>query len=322
MQRVLRAAPATIAITFVDQNGAPVDPAGLVTVGVTRANGTVLVAAGAATVISDDTGVREYTLSAAETGTLDMLTATWTDAGSGAALTTQVAIVGGFLASLAELRDSHKTLSSPSDVSDDRIYAARQLAELECERCTGVSFVPAYSRVRLAGDGTYELYLPNPLPTLVRSVRSYTTSTEYDTFTATQLAAIVLEEDGRAIRTDEVWRSGRANIVIETEHGATTVPYDIHDAVMRRTRHFAARREAGIPARANTWTAPADAGGGTYQLNSASRFKTGDPEVDAVYEGYSELFDTNGNGAGQNKPISRPFDFDPQYDSLFHGGRR
>jgi hypothetical protein len=65
--------------------------------------------------------------------------------------------------------------------------------------------------------------------------------------------------------------------------------------------------------------------GTTIQLAQASRLKTGNPDVDAVYDRWSlrtsATAGAGGSGAGL-APVSRSIDFNPQYDSLFHGGRR
>ena len=58
-------------------------------------------------------------------------------------------------------------------------------------------------------------------------------------------------------------------------------------------------------------------GGGTFRLDMPDTYKTGIPEVDAVYSRYSKRDESGGK-----RPASRSFDADPQRDSLFHGGRR
>ncbi|HNH37980.1 MAG TPA: hypothetical protein PK912_06010, partial [Microthrixaceae bacterium] len=76
-EQILAGSSATITGRFRDQDGDLVDPTGPVTVTVTRSDGTAVLTAAATTAPSGTVGVRQAALSAAQTATLDELTATW-----------------------------------------------------------------------------------------------------------------------------------------------------------------------------------------------------------------------------------------------------
>src|SRR4051812_41669308 len=86
-------AAASLQVTWTDELDEPASAAGAVTVRVQKADGTDVVTAGSST-----TGSNPYVraLTAAQNATLELLTATWTDAGSSATRTTRHEIVGGF----------------------------------------------------------------------------------------------------------------------------------------------------------------------------------------------------------------------------------
>src|SRR5690349_8723938 len=101
LERILRGTPGTLSKQWYE-DGVPVDP-GTVTVEITRADGTSLVAAGAATTGSGSTP-RAFALTTTHTALLDRLTVTWTSTAKGT-LTSVVEVVGGYLFNLAEFAD-------------------------------------------------------------------------------------------------------------------------------------------------------------------------------------------------------------------------
>lgn len=127
-QRVLKSTPATLSAQFVDQDGVAAVPAGLVTVGIFRADGTVLQAPGAATTVVAG-GIRTFALTAAQTALLDHLTCTWT-AASGEVVVTHVDVVGGFGFTLADLAalDGMSALTLPR--KRDLRQAVEELVEI------------------------------------------------------------------------------------------------------------------------------------------------------------------------------------------------
>src|SRR5215207_10936678 len=97
--RILLGTPGTISEQWYEA-GAPVDP-GTVTIGITRAAGTTLVAAGTATTGSG-TGARSFSLTTTHTALLDRLKVTWTTSAKGTR-TSYVEVVGDFLFVIDEL---------------------------------------------------------------------------------------------------------------------------------------------------------------------------------------------------------------------------
>lgn len=136
-QRILTNVPATLSVTFTDQDGALADPSGTVTVGITRADATVVLAAGTATTTGATAGLRTVTLTAAQIPSLDYLTCTWTASG-GQIATTHIDVVGGYYFTLAELR----SLDGMSGLSDEAARVARQSVEEMVELRTGWAWTP------------------------------------------------------------------------------------------------------------------------------------------------------------------------------------
>jgi hypothetical protein len=317
-QRILQGAPGTLTVTLADQDGSPVDAVGMLTVGVTQADGTVVLAAGTGTT-HGSTGVYTAALTAAQTASLNLLAATWTDAGNGRIVTSKHEIVGGFFFSLAEARASNDGLiADTAKYPSADILTARQEVEEEAEEICDLAFVPRYCRETLDGIATPEITLKHGMVRAVRSVRIYpvTGGTAFTAFTAAQLAALRIDEDGTLHRTDfGFFDEGRGNIVIEYEHGYSTPPADVRRAALTRLRSRLNLDKGGINDRATTYTAE---NGQSYKLSTADAYRTGYPEVDAAYERYSRR-DRGGQGI---TPVSKPLNLDPQRYSIFHGGVR
>lgn len=243
-QRVLQGVAATITATFRDQNGSEATPSGVVTVGVTRADGTVVLAPATATT-SPTTTTRAVALTATQTATLDVLTATWSISGA-VVETTTVEIIGGYWASESEIRNSDAALFDPAKFASSRLFEVRDECTAMFEDTTNIAGTPRFRRIRMSGSGGTRLVLPNPYLRTVRSV-----SIDGATFTAPQLAAIPPAVTGIAECTDgNVWPSGVDNIVIEYEHGMDRPFPDLRRAWFRWVRHELASSMSGIPDRA------------------------------------------------------------------------
>lgn len=272
IQQVLRGSAATISVTFQDQDGNP-RAAGDTTVTVTRADGTALVTDGAA-VDGATEGVKAFTLSAADTATLDRLTATWSEDG-GSIDTSSVDIVGGYYFTPAEARTAGPKLSDEDKYPDALILSARRAVEEECERITGRSFVPRFRRVVLNGSDRETLWLPNPD---VRRVRALSVD-----------GAAVLPEDtliqgaaGHITARRGAFGYGNGNVVVTYEYGLDAPPQRIKTAALIRVRDVLSSTKTGVPDRA------------TFQIVDGRVFgvpqpgvrgsSTGIPEVDAAYE--------------------------------------
>ena len=283
-QRTLRGTPASLAFTNVDSDGTNTAASGAVTVGVTKGDGSTLVASATATT---GTNPYLYALTAANNTELQWLTATWTDAGDSSVHTTLIEVVGGYYASLADIRNSDSSLTDAVKYPDARILQVRWDTEVEFEEACGVSFVPRYRRVRLDGSGRGTQVLPNQFVRSVRSVRVYSDETTYVAFTAGELAAIDVSQGAGLIhRTDGFYfPQGYKNIVVEYEHGFDRPPADLRQAFLTRVRSRLNFDKTGIPDRATTYV-PAE--GGTFSLSTPGRGGsiTGIPDVDVVLARY------------------------------------
>src|SRR5690349_811749 len=100
LERILQGTPGTLSQQWTE-DGAPADP-GTVTISVTRADGTVLVAVGTGT-SGSGTNPRTFQLTTTHTALLDTLTVTWTSTTKGT-LTSYLEVVGGFHFGLGDLR--------------------------------------------------------------------------------------------------------------------------------------------------------------------------------------------------------------------------
>lgn len=317
-QRILRGAPATLAYEHLDADGAAVDAAGTMTVGVTAADGTVVLAAGTTTV-HGVTGAYSVALTGAETAQLGVLTATWSDsaaAAAAAARTSSHEVVGGFMFSIAQVREFEPGLEDAADFPAGVIVDRRLEVEDEAEWICDIAFVPRYRRLTLDGGGDKSIVAGVRAIRRVRSVRTYSSagSSSYTAMSAGQLAGLVVTVDGLIRRTDGgLFEVGHGNIVIEVEHGLDEPPGDLRVAALVRMADRLQRPDSGIPTRARSYSAM---DGFSYDLTIPDEFTTGIPAVDAVYTRHSR----RQRGDGSQAPASRPMNFDPQYNSLYRGG--
>jgi len=137
---------------FVD--GTLTDATGTVTVTVVDEGGTTIINAQNAT--NDSTGIYYYDLGTSNTADVNKLYAEWTGTWESTSqkLKTTHEIVGFPIFTEAQARAFDVAqLSSASDYSDEAILDERQKITELIEQWTGVSFVPKYKRVKLAGEG-------------------------------------------------------------------------------------------------------------------------------------------------------------------------
>lgn len=281
--RIARGATAvTLSHQCTDGDGEPAAPTGTVTIGIVDAVGTTVVAAGTAT-SGSTTDPRTYSLSASALTSLALYTATWTDSG-GAAVPQLVEIVGGYYFTVAQF--SAWLGSAATSFSPTQVIAARRAAEETCEEITGVPWVPRYRRERFDGTGTDTLKTPDAIVRSVRSVRYYSDSTSYTSFTAEELALIgVTSMEARAgiLVADSIWPAGTGNVVVEYEYGYDRPPRDLQMAVMKHTRKLLFDSTAPLSDQAAQWS-----GDGMLITRSLpNRDRTGLLDVDATYERYS-----------------------------------
>jgi hypothetical protein len=301
------------------------DATGTPTVAVTDALG-VAVSSGDATRTAEGT----YSYALAGQPQLARLSAAWsaTIAGSAVVQLDDVEIVGGFFFSLSQGRGSDASLSDPAKYTTADIELARLETEEECEAITDRAFVPRYLRVTLDGTGQGDLVLKHPDPERtvahVRTIRSVKMAPRADgtftSFSVAELAAVRVSDDGTLRRLDgATFIEGFANVVVELEYGLDAPPLELVRACLTRFRARLNMNKSGIPDRASSFTAT---DGGTYRLDLPGAWKTGLPQVDAVYARYSRRSGAGTGTTGRQIPASRSLNYDPQYSSLFHGGRR
>lgn len=269
LERVRQNAPAVISQQFYNDAGAAADP-GAVTVGITRADGTVLVAAGAAT-SGTTTAPRTFNLTASQTALLDRLTVTWTSATLGIRVS-YVEVAGGFLFETA-------TALADDEISGtaDEIVDARTMAEVDFEEVCGRAFVPRYERETFDGTGSADLTLRPRL----RTVRS--ASIDGTALTSAELADLEYTTLGRLRHTSR-WTAG-AEVVIGYEHGHDFLPLGVSRAVLRLAKHYLTDWSADDRAlRLDT-----DAGSYVMAVPGRGGSDFGIPEVDAVARRYAHV---------------------------------
>lgn len=301
-QQVLQGVACDLEWINLDGAGEPAAAGGAVSVVVTRADGTTLLTSGAANADTDVVGRYTRAASAANLATLDLLTATWTDAGDSSAHTTLIEIVGGFYFSFREATEWHPSLSQLDEATFTRVRAE---AVEELEWITDRSFVPRFGRVTLDGTGEVGLTLPwNDL----RTVTAVTV--DGSAYGAGELAA--LHVTGRRLEQDnDWWPAGQSNVTVAVTYGLSTPPRRLKRALMDRFRQLVNATKSGIPDRATSFSAEQ---GGTFRLDQAGQFKTGFPDIDAVYGRYS----ARTQGDGEHAPGSAQVRFSMQPYSLFH----
>ncbi|AYF31103.1 hypothetical protein CSH63_27420 [Micromonospora tulbaghiae] len=329
LTRVARTAAATLSHTFAGPGEDPVTITGQVTVTGTDPDGDLVFTGTAAPGAG---GGYEFAMPAqAQLGPIDV---TWSGAVGSTALVERdvVEIVGGFLFTLAQARGSDKTLQDTAKYPTADLLRVRTEVEQECEWICDQAWVPRYRRVVLDGTGTADLVLPTGgdlwrAGTLMRGVRAVRAASVAARpgqapvpLTGAQLAGLVVRADGTLRRADDaVWTAGDGNVVVEYEYGADAAPADLVRAALTRLRDRINFDKRGVPDRAVSFTIPEQ---GTYRLSLPDAYRTGLPEVDAAYGRYSRRVSDSSGPGGRAAAASRPLDYDPQFWSIFHGGRR
>lgn len=275
LNRVLRGSPATLAVTFYDDE-TPTDD-GDVTVTVIGSAGATL-STGAAT--SDDAGNYTYDLPAQ--ADLSHATVKWQ--GSTRTITSYVDVVGAFYFTLAAGRSSDAALTVEK-WDTEALKLGRTTVETEFERISGVSFVPRYGRSVFRLEASHRrheerTHLDHGLDLLPMPRKLLSVTVDGVGWTSDEMAALTLDPLGYVYGI----KSGR-NVVIEYEHGFDTPPPDIYRVALVYLRYCLTNQRGIVPDRATQFTATE---GGTYQLALPGRagYDTGLPDVDAVLARY------------------------------------
>lgn len=251
---------------------------GSVSVSVTRLDGTVIDAANATGPASN---VYTYTFPGRDV--VDELIVTWSATVSGDAIVLdqdRIQVVGGFFFSLTEGRAVDPKLADTATFTTDKLIEARVAVEDEAEDICEQAFVPRFRRVTLNGRGTNTLILPDPLIRAIRSVTITPIGGSPVALSGADLLKLGWYETGVLLRVggwnpSGWWDVGQQNIVVEYEYGADAPPPDVVRASKIRFKSMLLQPRSPIADRA-------DQAQGTGQA-SPSQWRTGLPEVDAVY---------------------------------------
>lgn len=269
MEQVLINTPATLSESwYVD--GVLVDP-GVVTVTITRADGTVLAAAAATS--GSGAVARTYNLAALSTGQMDRLTADWVSPTHGT-LTSYVEIVGGFYFSVSEFKARYPNDSTVQDLTASQVAEARRTAEEIIEQACNVAFVPRALTLTVSGQRSTKLALPLYL---LRTIESASIDGEVQDVSDYRVA-------GGAVYRWTSWPRNPSNVAIVVTHGYDFPPRRIKDAAMTLAYHRAVK--GPIDDRATS--IPAGEAGGVITLLTpgVQGAVTGIPEVDAAILAY------------------------------------
>jgi hypothetical protein len=279
-RRILAGSPATLSYQFQDADGVDAAPAGAVTVGVKKADQSVLVAAGTAT---GGSGTAPRTLALAAVNTLELLTATFTDAGDGSTHEQDIEVVGGYYFTVAQARAAEPSLADTASYEQAAVVAARREVEDEAERICARAFVPRFCRDVLDGSGRSALKTTNPDLRQLRSLRIGGTLVDGVALDGLALADIGVDRAGWLIHPDS-WPAGVGNIVPEYDYGWDRPPAELVKAAILRLRSRLNMPRSGVPDRAERIVLQE---GATFTLAMPGEFQTGIPDVDAVYWRYS-----------------------------------
>lgn len=284
-QQILRATAGTLSFQYLDSAGEPADP-GVVTIGVIRADGTVVQAPGGATVGSG-VAPRTFALTAVQTAALDLLTATWTRSSDSTTYVTKAEVVGGYYATVAQIRASDPILGDIDKYPTADLQAQRAEIEQAVEEITEVSFVPRYQREALNGTGTHTLFLPRAMPRRIVAVSEIDSDGNVTAWTGSEVAAIRLGPTRTIVSQLRTFPCGAGNIVVAWEHGYDRPPTEVRDKALLLQRYRAVRPNTSIPARATSFQID---GGTVYRLDTAGRKRTGIPDIDAVLDRWSMAY--------------------------------
>ena len=312
-QQIVAGVTSTLEWWNLDEDGEGAAADGTVTAGIVRADGTELIASGAATTAGtgDDVGRYTYTLDATDSTTLDVLTVSWSIDGTEVATTT-VEVVGRFLFTVKEARDSHEDLENEDDYPTPMIVKYRAITEAELNWICDRSFTPRFRRLTLDGTGTGTLLLPDNDLRAVSAVSLSGTA-----FTDSELADLKVYEHRRVERLwGNVWELDQENVEIAYSFGLDRPFPDLKEAALERFRELLWSSNRGIDPHATS----ASSEGTTLNLASPSDFATGNNLVDSVYRRRSLRVGAGDGDGPTNRPYGRTVSYPPQ-GSLFRGWR-
>lgn len=288
--RVVAGKPFTLRFAYTDAEGQVIDAPGTVTCdSVTQLDGTA-VTTEAVVEVTRDAGDRPkvYTadvLAANAPTAPDLLTVVWTSVDGGSE-TRYVELVGRHYFTLADwsrFMDRSGASGIGESPGDDQVMTARMIAEQECERICGRSFVRRVRQVRVAAPrhGTSRLILPDADLVSVDAVSTVDGGTS---FGASELANLQPTSGAMIERLDgTVWPDAPDWYQVRYTFGLLHPPAEIVHSVMRRAKYWLRAADTGTPDWATALTP--DGAGVTFRVGetAATSGMTGDEQVNAVY---------------------------------------
>jgi hypothetical protein len=149
-------------------------------------------------------------LSGKDLSEVDLLTAVWSDGDS--SYTTYTEIVGGFVTSLAAIKEK---FGEDVKGGNPDVEAKREAALRAIEGACGVAFRPRYGKEILNGSGTEELLLAQP-----KLLRVLAASIDGE---AVDVDELTLDPVGLLVNPSE-WTEGSANVEVAYVHGHESFP--------------------------------------------------------------------------------------------------
>lgn len=278
MVRIIAGRSATITHTFYSDGVATNPTPDAATIGITRDDGTTLVAAATGTT-DTGTGTVSYTLTPTQTATLDVLTVRWTATfgSQSQVFTDYVEIVGDCLFSIAQAR-ALTPLNDTTTYTLAKLLNVRTLVEEAIEDSCGVAFVPRYRREAIAGTNTTTVVVSQPRVTALRSV-----TLDGVALSVASLATVVPNDAG-VLYYPAGWAWGASNYDIAYEHGYPRPPARITQAALTLARSWLV--DGPLDDRTTAFTTP----DGTFALSTPGMRGSifGIPEVDAAVRQYDE----------------------------------
>ena len=251
--QAVAATAVTIVWQGVDSDGEPADP-GTVTVGVTNSAGDTVVAAGTATVV--DGTKRTYALTATQTASIDVLTASFSSGGNVVG-TVRVEIVGAPLITRAEFQSLQKLTQEKSP--EQVIEVRRQVDAFFLDKLKW-AMTPRLAVERIHSVGRRELVLHFPHLREVRWARKVNSDGTRTTIAnVDQVAA-----SGAAIADFgpyDCWPVG--DIEIAYVHGTRRPSDDAKRVIARLMKAYLGEQVSTLDDRTQTFS---DGTGATYSL--------------------------------------------------------
>lgn len=192
---------------------------------------------------------------------------------------TDVEVVGGFLFTVTEARNSDEFLRDPAEAPAAEILHYRDVVEQEFQQITSRSFTTRVERRRFLSDGSGEFFALLPDAQAIESV-------EIEGVPVADLTGWHVSRLGVVTAPNRTVAPVGVPVVIAVRYGYSPAPPDVKRVAMVRLRFLMAAEQSGIPDRAVTWQ-PDD--GGTFRLATpgAGKWRTGIPEVDSTLSDYS-----------------------------------